>query len=176
MSSNSPNHELHPVQAALENAQTRSKMEAQAKACLRKFPRIEWDEVVNEATKRALERKENWDPSRNDDVASWLCGFVRNVARELARCPPCGAEPVDTLIDKSPPATDSIDNELYIAHVLGQLKDPLDIVILTMARLGHTADEIGAKIMMRANTVRMRLHRSRCRLRIICGIPQEGQL
>ncbi len=176
MSSNSPNGEDHPVMVALKNAQVLRRMEAQAKACLRKYPRVEWEEAVNEATKRALGRPEKWDPSKGD-VAIWLLGIVRYVARELARHPPSGLDPPESLIDQSSPVADAIDNKMYIAHLLGELNDSRNIKIVQMWANGHSAKEIGAErsIMMSENTVRVRLSRTLAKLREICGMTEKGQ-
>lgn len=85
-----------PVRVALEDGAVRAKLLAQARAITRRTA-AECEDVVQAVLGRAWAKRAEYDPNAGS-VAVWLAGFVRHVARELARKRTPGTAP-DGLIE-----------------------------------------------------------------------------
>jgi RNA polymerase sigma-70 factor (ECF subfamily) len=114
----------------------------------------------------------------------WLVGFVTNVAREFAkkRCQDAAISPLQEApglealaVDPARPADDAINDKLFANHLLEQLP-PTDRQIVEMKYWEEmTCPEIGQRIGMQENAVRIRLYRAIQKLKQVCGVTGEGQ-
>jgi DNA-directed RNA polymerase specialized sigma24 family protein len=83
--------ERDPVAAAVADPAVGARLIAAARALLGRRAHslpatqrsAEAEEIVSEAAKRALQRRDRFDPTRH--VVTWLVGFVSNVARDGAK-------------------------------------------------------------------------------------------
>lgn len=137
--------------------------------------------IVQEAAARAWKRREQFDASR--DIVKWLVGFVINVAREFAKKrprdttgPPEDGPDLDALaVDPSRPLDDAIADKLLVDHLLAKLP-VLDRHIVVMKYCDEmTCAEIGQRMGMNENAVRIRVYRAILKLKQVCGLTGEGQ-
>jgi RNA polymerase sigma-70 factor (ECF subfamily) len=180
-----------PVTAAIKDVAVQSRLLAAARAVLFRHlagltttERAERaGEVVQDAVCRALRKKSEFDPSR--DVVNWLVGFVRNVAREHAKeyfgsggpTGPPGDRPrlEDLAVDHARPLDDAVAGRLDAAQWL-DLLPPQDGEILRLKYADDwTFEEIGERMGMNVNAVRVRAYRARQRLRELGGIAGEDR-
>jgi RNA polymerase sigma-70 factor (ECF subfamily) len=178
-----------PVEVALNDPAIRTRLANAARAFLGKrvteltlIQRTAEAEVITqEAAARAWKHRDQFDASR--DVVKWLVGFVVNVAREFAkkRCrattdPPEDGPELDALaVDPSRPLDDAITDKLLAGHLLAQLP-PSDRDIVRMKYWEDlTCAEIGERIGLQENAVRVRLYRAILKLKQASGVAGEGQ-
>jgi len=178
-----------PVAVALNDPAIRTRLENAARALLGKRAfeltqtqrTAEAEVITQEAAARAWKHRDRFDASR--DVVKWLVGFIVNVAREFAkkRCrdttgPPADGPGLEELaVDPSRPVDDAITDKLLAAHLLAQLP-PSDRDIVRMKYWEElTCAEIGERIGMQENAVRVRLHRAIQKLKHVSGVTGEGQ-
>jgi RNA polymerase sigma-70 factor (ECF subfamily) len=184
-----PVEESDPVAVALNDPGVQTRMGAAARAFLgRKAIQLtamqrvaEAEVIVQEAASRAWQRRSHFDPSK--DVVNWLVGFVRNVAREFAkkRCHEVVAvadgTQLDVLaLDRSRPAEETVVEKLLVRHLLEQLTSAERIVIQMKYVENLTCAEIGERIGVAENAVRVRIFRVIGKLKDLCGVTGEGQL
>jgi RNA polymerase sigma-70 factor (ECF subfamily) len=137
--------------------------------------------ILQEVRLRALRHRERFDPSK--DIVTWLVGFVRNVARERARersrlaagLHPDGPELETLAIDRSRMIDDAVADQL----TLNQLLEPLPAIerdiLLMKYRDEMTFAEVGQRLGMRENAVRIRAFRALQKVRATQGFSGEGQ-
>jgi RNA polymerase sigma-70 factor (ECF subfamily) len=179
----------HPVAVAIQDAAIRLRLGNAARAFLRRRAAelsptqrtAEAEAIVQEAAMRAWNRRDTFDESR--DVVKWLIGFIVNVAREFAkkRChdatsPPEKGPGLEVLaVDSSRPLDETVTDRLLVSHLLEQLT-PTDRQIVKMKYLDElTCAEIGQRIDMKENAVRIRLFRAIQQLKQVCAVTGEGQ-
>lgn len=143
----------------------------------------EAEEIVAEARKRAWERRDRFDPSR--DVVAWLVVFVSNVAREHVRrrcrdatsagCGPPG-EPArleDLAVDLGRPVPDGVADRQFREDVDARLAPPERELVRLKYDEDLTFAEIGERLDMTECAVRVWHHRVVGRLRQEYGICPE---
>jgi RNA polymerase sigma-70 factor (ECF subfamily) len=179
----------HPVAIALKDSAIQLRLANAARALLGKraaeLPTTqktaEAEVIVQEAAARAWKHRDRFDASR--DVVKWLIGFIVNVAREFAkkRChdptsPPADGPGLEALaIDTSRPVDEAATDKLLADHLLEQLP-PTDRQIVELKYWEEmTCPEIGQRIAMQENAVRIRLYRAIQKLKQMCGVTGEGQ-
>jgi len=184
-----PLAENHPVAVALKDPAIQTRLWNAARAFLgRRSSELsptqrtaEAEAIAQEAACRAWKRRDQFDASR--DVVKWLVGFVINVAREFAKKrshdttgPPEDSTDLEALaVDPSRPLDDAIADKLLVDHLLAQLP-PLDRQIVQMKYCEEmTCAEIGQRIGMNENAVRIRVYRAILKLKLVCGLTGEGQ-
>ncbi len=137
--------------------------------------------IAQEAALRAWKGRDKFDASR--DIVKWLVGFVINVAREFAKKrprhttgpPEDGPELEALAVDPSRPLDDAIADKMLVDHLLAQLPQ-LDRQIVRMKYCEEmTCAEIGQRIGMNENAVRIRVYRAILKLKQVCGLTGEGQ-
>jgi RNA polymerase sigma factor (sigma-70 family) len=137
--------------------------------------------ITQEAAARAWKRRDQFDASK--DVVKWLVGFVINVAREVAKKrsrdmagPPEEGSDLEALaVDPSRPLDDAIADSLLVDHLLAQLPQLDRQVVLMKYCEEMTCAEIGQRIAMNENAVRIRVYRAILKLKSVCGLTGEGQ-
>jgi RNA polymerase sigma-70 factor (ECF subfamily) len=178
-----------PVAVALQDASVRRRLENAARAFLCKRwaaftpgeQTAQAQEVVQNTAVRALEKRNRFDPSR--DVLHWLMGILRNVAREYVK--QCRREagnlsahslPLDEqVVDPSPPVGVAVDNKQLAGDLLARLS-PSDRDILVWKCVEQmTCAEIGERLAMKENAVRVRVFRAMEKLRRCSAVTGEGQ-
>ncbi len=179
----------HPVAIALKDATIRLRLGNAARAFLgRRAAELsptqrtaEAEAIVQEAAVRAWKCKDRFDASR--DVVKWLIGFVVNVAREFAKrrhrdatSPPEDGPGLEEMaVDPSRPVADIVTDQLLARHLLERLP-PTDRQIVEMKYWNEmTCAEIGQRLAMQENAVRIRLYRAIQKLKQMCGVTGEGQ-
>jgi len=185
----SPTAENDPVSAALADPGVTRRLLAAAQSFLGRraytIPATqraaEAEAIVSEARRRALQRRDRYDPTR--DVVRWVIQFVSNVTREFvkqhkraATGPPPDGPPLEELaVDPTAPIDDAVAGKLDLEQWLGHLS-PKDQDIIRLSYLEDwTFEEIGTRIGMNACAVRVRAHRARQRLRELAANSGEGQ-
>ena len=179
----------HPVAVALKDSAVRLRLSNAARALLGKRAAelsptqrtAEAEVIVQEAAARAWKHRDRFDASR--DVVKWLVGFVVNVARELAkkRCrdatsPPEDGPGLDALaVDPSRPVEDAVPDRLLADHLLEKLPHTDRDIVRMKYWQELTCAEIGQRLGMQENAVRIRLYRAIQRLKQVCGVTGEGQ-
>jgi RNA polymerase sigma factor (sigma-70 family) len=178
-----------PVAVALNDQAVRTRLQNAARAFLGKRAieltptqrTVEAEVIAQEAAARAWTHRDRFDASK--DVMKWLVGFVVNVAREFAkkRCRATTGPPADgpgleeMAIDPSRPVEDAITDKLLAGHLLEQLP-PVDRDIVRMKYWEDlTCAEIGERIGLQENAVRIRLYRAILKLKQASGVAGEGQ-
>jgi RNA polymerase sigma-70 factor (ECF subfamily) len=137
--------------------------------------------IVQEAASRAWKRRDQFDASR--DVVKWLIGFVINVAKEFAKKNArdtvdrsVNACDLDALaVDPSRPLDDAIADKLLVEHLVAQLPQLDQRIILMKYREDATCAEIGQLLGMNENAVRIRVYRAILKLKIVFGLTEESQ-
>lgn len=179
----------HPVAVALNDPAVQIRLANAARALLGKRAAelsttqrtAEAEVIVQETASRAWKHRDRFDASR--DVVKWLIGFIVNVAREFAKkrardatSPPQDGPGLEALaIDRSRPVDDVVPDRLLADHLLEQLA-PTDRDIVRMKYWEEmTCAEIGQRIALQENAVRIRLYRAIQRLKQVCGVTGEGQ-
>ena len=179
----------HPVAVALNDQAVRTRLWNAARALLgRRAAELsltqrtaEAEVIAQEAAARAWKHRDRFDASR--DVVKWLIGYIVNVARECtkkrrhdATSPPeDGPGLEDMAVDPSRPVDDASIDKLLAKHLVEQLP-PTDRQIVEMKYWGEmTCAEIGERLDMQENAVRVRLHRAIQKLKQMCGVTGEGQ-
>ena len=178
-----------PVAVALNDPAIRARLNNAARAFLGKRAgeltpaqrTAEAEVIVQEAASRAWDRRDRFDGSK--EVVKWLVGFVINVSREFAKDrarggigPTDDAHELEVLaVDPSRPIEDAIADRLLVEHLLARLPQ-LDREVVAMKFYEEkTGTEIGQRIGMNENAVRVRLHRAIQKLRTGCGLTGEAQ-
>jgi RNA polymerase sigma-70 factor (ECF subfamily) len=178
-----------PVAVALNEPAIRTRLVNAARAFLGKRAAAltpiqrgaEAEAVAQEAIARAWKNRDQFDASK--DVVKWLVGFVVNVARESAkkRCRDATGPLADGLglealaVDPARPADDAITDKLLAGQLLDRLP-PGDREIVQLKYWEDlTCAEIGERIGLRENAVRVRLHRALLKLKRASGVAGEGQ-
>jgi RNA polymerase sigma-70 factor (ECF subfamily) len=178
-----------PVAVALNDPAIRVRLSNAARAFLGKRAgelspiqrTAEAEVIVQEAASRAWSRREQFDGSK--EVVKWLVGFVINVSREFAKNRsrggadrPEGTHDLETLaVDPSQPIEDAIADRLLVEHLLARLSQ-LDRQVVEMKYCEEmTCAEIGQRMGMSENAVRVRVHRAVLKLRTGCGLSGEAQ-
>jgi RNA polymerase sigma-70 factor (ECF subfamily) len=178
-----------PVAVALNDPGVRARLTNAARAFLgRRASELspiqrtaEAEVIIQEAAARAWKHRDRFDASR--DVVKWLVGFVANVARELAKQrvraatgpPPDGPGPEELAVDPARPVEDAITDKLLAGQMLEQLP-PGDRDIVRMKYWEElTCAEIGERVGLQENAVRVRLHRALLKLKQASGVTGEGQ-
>jgi RNA polymerase sigma-70 factor (ECF subfamily) len=179
----------HPVAVALKDAAVQLRLANAARALLgRRAAELsptqraaEAEVITQEAALRAWMHRDRFDASR--DVVKWLVGFIINVAREFAkkRCHGATSLPEDgpgleaLAVDPSRPVDDVVTDKLLARHLLEQLP-PTDRLIVELKYWDErTCAEIGQRMDMQENAVRIRLHRAIQKLKQMCGVTGEGK-
>jgi RNA polymerase sigma-70 factor (ECF subfamily) len=179
----------HPVAVALADAETRLRMNNAALASLGRRAAdlsatqraAEAEAIVQEAALRAWNHRNQFDGSR--DVLRWLLGYINNVTRERARQrrrepaqEPEGGSGLEALaVDPGRSVEDLVGDRLLARQLLEQLS-PIDRQIAEMKCWDElTCFEIGQRLDMRENAVRVRWLRIRQQLQQKCGGAGEGQ-
>ncbi len=179
----------HPVAVALEDAELKLRLTNAARAFLEKRATelsptqraAEVEVIVQEAAARAWRHKDRFDASR--DVVKWLIGYIVNVANEFAkkrRRDAAGSSEdgpgLEALaVDPSRPVDDAVADASLARHLLDQLP-PTDRQIFEMKYWDClTCSEIGQRLEMQENAVRLRFHRAKQTLQQLCGATGEGQ-
>jgi RNA polymerase sigma-70 factor (ECF subfamily) len=179
----------HPVAVALKDSTVGLRLSNAARALLVKrsvelsFTQqgAEAEVIVQEAKVRAWEHRDRFDASR--DVVKWLIGYIVNVARECAKkrrrdatgLPEDGPGLEEMAVDPARPVDDAAIDTLLARHLLEQLP-PTDRQVVEMKFWDElTCAEIGHRLGMQANAVRVRLYRAIQKLKQMCGITGEGQ-
>jgi RNA polymerase sigma-70 factor (ECF subfamily) len=179
----------HPVAVALKDSTVRLRLSNAARALLGKRAAelsptqrtAEAEVIVQEAAARAWKHRDRFDASR--DVVKWLIGYIVNVARECAKrrrhdaTSPTGDGPgLDEMaVDPSRPVDEGAIDKLLARHLVEQLP-PTDRQIVEMKYWDElTCAEIGERLDMQENAVRVRLYRAIQRLKQTCGVTGEGQ-
>lgn len=179
----------HPVAVALKDSAVRLRLSNAARTLLGKYAvelsptqrSAEAEVLVQEASTRAWEHRDRFDASR--DVVKWLIGHIVNVAREFAKKrrhdstrPPEGGPRMEALaVDPSRPVDDAAGDRLLANRLLEQLS-LTDRQIVEMKHWHEmTCPEIGQRIGMQENAVRVRLFRAMQKLRQMCCVTGEGQ-
>ncbi|HTU19345.1 MAG TPA: sigma-70 family RNA polymerase sigma factor [Gemmataceae bacterium] len=179
----------HPVAVALKDAAVQLRLANAARALLGKRAAelsstqrtAEAEVIVQEAAARAWKHKDRFDASR--DVVKWLIGYIVNVAREFAKkrgrdassLPEDGPGLEALAVDPSRPVDDAVTDTLLARHLLDQLP-PTDRQIVEMKYWDEmTCAEIGQRLDMQENAVRIRLYRAIQKLKQMCGVTGEGQ-
>lgn len=179
----------HPVAMALNDPAIRARLECAARAFLgRQAIRLSATErtaeaqvIVQEAVARAWKLRDRYDSSGN--VVNWLVGFVRNVARELAKkrgretSPPSPGSPrlEELVIDPSRPVEQVLADQQLATHLLEQLSSTDKAIVRMQYEEGLTCAEIGQRIGVAENAVRVRVYRALVKLKRLCGVAGEGQ-
>jgi RNA polymerase sigma factor (sigma-70 family) len=178
-----------PVAVALNDPAVRARLMNAARAFLGKRASelspiqrtAEAEVITQEAAARAWKHRDRFDASR--DVVKWLVGFVVNVARELAKQrvraatgpPPDGPVLEELAVDPARPVEDAISDKLLAGQLLEQLP-PADRDIVRMKYWQElTCAEIGERVGLQENAVRVRLHRALQKLKQASGATGEGQ-
>lgn len=179
----------HPVAVALNDLTIRLRLSNAARAFLGKRAAelsptqrtAEAEVIVQEAAARAWKHRDRFDASR--DVVRWLVGYIFNVAWECAKkrrrdavSPPEDGPGLEAMaVDPARPVDDAAIDTLLARHLLEQLP-PTDRQIVEMKHCdGMTCAEIGQRLEMRENAVRVRLHRAIQKLKQTYGVTGEGQ-
>ena len=179
----------HPVAVALKDPAVRLRLANAARALLGKRAAelsptqrtAEAEVIVQEAAARAWKHRDRFDASR--DVVKWLVGYIVNVAREFAKkrshdatSPPEDGPALDEMaVDPSRPVDEAVTDKLLARHLVEQLP-PTDRQIVEMKYWDElTCAEIGQRLDMQENAVRVRLFRAIQRLKQLCGVTGEGQ-
>jgi RNA polymerase sigma-70 factor (ECF subfamily) len=179
----------HPVAVALKDSAVRLRLSNAARALLGKRAvelsstqrAAEAEVIVQEAAARAWKHRDLFDASR--DVVKWLIGYIVNVARECAKKrsheatsrPEDGAGLEEMAVDPSRPVDAAAIDKLLARHLLAQLP-PTDRQIVEMKYWDEmTCAEIGQRLDMQENAVRIRLYRAIQKLKQMCGVTGEGQ-
>jgi RNA polymerase sigma-70 factor (ECF subfamily) len=179
----------HPVAVALKDATVQLRLANAARTLLGKRAAelsptqrtAEAEVIVQEAAMRAWKHRDRFDASR--DVVKWLIGYLVNVARECAKkrrheatSPPEDGPGLEEMaVDPSRPVDDTTIDKLLARHLLGQLP-PTDRQIVEMKYWDEmTCAEIGQRLDMQDNAVRIRLYRAIHKLKQMCGVTGEGQ-
>jgi RNA polymerase sigma-70 factor, ECF subfamily len=137
--------------------------------------------ITQEAAARAWKHRDRFDASR--DIVKWLVGFVINVAREFAKkrsrdttgAPGDDPDLEPMAVDPSRPLDDAIADKLLVDHLLAQLPQLDRQVVLMKYFEEMTCAEIGQRIGMNENAVRIRVYRAILKLKNVCGLTGEGQ-
>jgi RNA polymerase sigma-70 factor (ECF subfamily) len=178
-----------PVAVALNDPAVRTRLTNAARAFLGRQAEgrspAQWtaeaEAIVQEAAFRAWSRRERFDESK--DIVKWLVGFVINVSREHVKRPPHSATstPEEThelealAVDPSQPVEDVIADKLLVEQLLSRLPE-LDRQVVVMKHYEEmTCAEIGGRIGMGENAVRVRVYRAILRLKSMCGLREEAQ-
>lgn len=184
-----PLAENHPVAVALSDPAIQVRLWNAARAFLgRRSSELsptqrtaEAEAIAQEAACRAWKRRDQFDASK--DVVKWLVGFVINVAREFAKKrsrdptgPPDDGYDLEALAaDPSRPLDDAIGDKLLVEQLLAKLPQ-LDRQIVLMKYCDEmTCAEIGERIGLNENAVRIRVYRAILKLKNMCGLAGEGQ-
>jgi RNA polymerase sigma-70 factor (ECF subfamily) len=184
-----PSASDHPVAVALKDSTVRLRLSNAARALLGKQAAVlsptqrtaEAEVIVQEAAARAWKHRDRFDASR--DVVKWLIGYIVNVTRECAKkrrhdatSPPEVGPGLDEMaVDPSRPVDDVAIDKLLATHLVEQLP-PTDRQIVEMKYWdGLTCAEIGERLDMQENAVRVRLFRAIQKLKQMCGVTGEGQ-
>lgn len=179
----------HPVAVALKDATVRLRLSNAARALLGKRTAelsttqrtAEAEVIVQEAAARAWKHRDRFDASR--DVVKWLIGYIVNVARECAKkrrrdatSPPADGPGLEEMaVDPSRPVDDAAIDTLLAKQLVEQLP-PTDRRIVEMKYWDElTCAEIGERLQMQENAVRVRLYRAIQKLKQMCGVTGEGQ-
>lgn len=179
----------HPVAVALKDTAIRLRLENAARAFFgRRAAELssaqraaEAEVIVQEVAARAWKQRDRFDASR--DVVKWLIGFIVHVAQEVAKRrrrdatgPPEDGLGLEALaVDPSRPVDDAVTDKLLADHLLRQLP-PTDRQIVEMKYWDEmTCAEIGQRLAMQENAVRIRLYRAIQKLKQMCGVTGEGQ-
>jgi RNA polymerase sigma-70 factor, ECF subfamily len=180
----------HPVAVALKDSTVRLRLSNAARALLGKRAAelsptqrtAEAEVIVQEAAARAWKHRDRFDASR--DVVKWLIGYIVNVVRECAKkrrhhdatSPPEDGPGLEELaVDPARPVDDASIDTLLARHLVEQLP-PTDRQIVEMKYWdGMTCAEIGQRLDMQENAVRIRLYRAIQKLKQVCGVTGEGQ-
>jgi len=178
-----------PVAVALKDPTIRTRLQNFARALLGKRAaelsptqrQAEVEVILQEAVMRAWKHRDRFDVSK--DVVKWINGFIINVARELAkkRChdptsPPQEGPGLESLaVDPSRSVEDAVLDTQFASDLLERLP-PTDRDIVRMKYWEDlTCAEIGQRIGMQENAVRVRLHRAIQKLKQVCGATGEGK-
>lgn len=178
-----------PVAAALKDPAVRTRLWNAARAFLGKrgagLPptqrTAEAEVIIQEAATRAWKHRDRYDASK--DVVKWLVGFVINVARESAKKrahdtagPAQDNSVLEALaVDPSRPVDDALADKLLVRHLLERLP-PIEQDIVRMKYCEErTYAEIGQRLGMNENAVRVRAFRAIEKLKHVCGVTGEGQ-
>ena len=137
--------------------------------------------IAQEAASRAWKRRDQFDASR--DVVKWLIGFVINVAREFAKKrsrvgsdPSRNSHDLEALaIDPSRPLDEAIADRLLVEHLVTQLPQLDRQIVLMKYHEDMTCAEIGQRMGLNENAVRIRLYRAILKLKILGGLTEESQ-
>ena len=179
----------HPVAVALKDSAVRLRLSNAARALLGKRAAelsptqrtAEAEVIVQEAAARAWKHRDQFDVSR--DVVKWLIGYIVNVARECAKkrrhdaaSPPEDGPGLEEMaVDPARPVDAAAIDTLFARHLVEQLP-PADRQIVQMKYWDElTCAEIGQRLDMQENAVRVRLFRAIQKLKQMCGVTGEGQ-
>ncbi len=181
--------ESDPVATALADAEVSRRLLAAARAFLSRrastltaLQRVaEAEQIISEVRARALARRGDYDSNR--DVVNWLVGFVINVARdhlrELARTPtgppPDAPRLEDLATDLGRPVPDTVADKELVAGLLARLPREDGTLLRLKYEKDLTFAEIGERMDLNVNAVRVRHHRIIRRLRQLCAVTGEGQ-
>jgi RNA polymerase sigma factor (sigma-70 family) len=182
-----PAEESDPVAVALNDASVHARMNAAARAFLGRQATLmtatqrvaEAEVIVQEAASRAWARRSRFD--RSKDVVFWLVGFVRNVVREFGKKRglrvDCSANdcPQAVALDTARTVDDIVCDKLLVGHLLAQLTPAERAVIQMKYEDDLTCAEIGERIGVAENAVRVRVFRVIGKLKLLCGVTAEGQ-
>jgi RNA polymerase sigma-70 factor (ECF subfamily) len=183
-----PLAENHPVAVALEDPAIQARLWNAARAFLGRCSSelsptqrtAEAEAIAQEAASRAWKRRDQFDASK--DVVKWLVGFVINVAREFAKKrsrdatgPPEDGPDLEALaLNRSRPIDDAVADKLLIEQLVAQLPQLDRQMVLMKYCEEMTCAEIGQRIGMNENAVRVRVYRAILKLKNQCGLTGEG--
>lgn len=182
-----PAGERDPIAVALNDPSVEARMRAAARAFLgRQASRLtalqrvaEAEVITQESAARAWKRRADFDSSK--DVVNWLVGFVRNVAREFAkkRSVEMGGASAERRVEAAlapgRPVDETVVEKLLVAHLLEKLSPAERTVIRMKYDDDLTCAEIGERIGVNENAVRVRIFRVIEKLKDLCGVTGEGQ-
>ncbi len=180
-----------PIAAALAEEGVRRRLQNAALATLRRWQSglplaqrtAEAEEVVQEAARRALKRRSDYEPGRS--VERWLVGFVVMVCRERVKDRRAVAASATAGEDALPLENRVLDLCRPVAEVVAERDDvrqmldllpPEDRDILRMRFFDSaTALEIGKRLGISPGAVRVRLHRALTKLKDETATRGEAQ-
>lgn len=184
-----PAEESDPIAVALNDTSVQARMNAAARAFLGRQATLmtatqrvaEAEVIVQEAASRAWARRSRFN--RSKDVVNWLVGFVRNVAREFGKkrgrradCSANDGTHVEAVaLDLARPIDEIVCEKLLVGHLLAQLTPAERTVIQMKFEDDLTCAEIGKRIGVAENAVRVRVFRVIGKLKLLCGVTGEGQ-
>lgn len=141
------------------------------------------EEVIAEATARALQRVDRWEPDRG--TRPWIAAFAANVIKERCRAAKTEREhrtaPLTTGADTEavPDPLDALADltSLIRDHMieLAELVTPAEWLLLRLAHVDeHTGVEIAARLGLSEGAARTRLSRAKAHFRDAYRLAERG--